>query len=301
MAGRQPRLRNSEQSGKLLGALFTGPAVLVVLVLIAYPIGFTLYYSFHEWFVSSIVPPRFVGLQNYVQMFSDQRLWNSVIHSLYFVTLAVGAQLILGMVIAMLLNREFRGKNVVRTLFLLPMMATPSAIALILMMMFDPNMGIINYLLESIGIPGQLWLADSRLVIPTLALMDTWQWTPFMVLILLAGLSTLPIEPYEASLIDGASKFATFRYITLPLMRPTLIVALMFRIIDAWKTFDIIYVTTQGGPAWASETLNIYAWYNTLKYMHMGYGSSNLVLLSILVFILVFVFSKWRRSIQWSA
>ncbi len=300
MRGRNTRYsRATEYIDKHVGAVLAAPAIIVILVMIAYPVGFTLYMSLHSWFASSIYPPQFIGLGNFAKMLSDPRVWNSLKNSVYFVSLAVSMQLALGMIIALILNKDFRGKGLVRTLFLMPMMATPVAVALVLMMLVDPSMGILNYILGSLALPQPLWLASPNLVIPTLALFDTWQWTPFVVLILLAGLASLPHEPYEAAIIDGASKSSTFRYITLPLMWPTISVALMFRTIDAWKTFDIIYVTTLGGPAWASELLNMYAWNNSLKYMHIGYGSANLVLLALIVFLLVFVFMRWRRSLEW--
>src|SRR5205823_9125331 len=140
----------------------------------------------------------------------------------------------------------------------LPMMATPVAVALVWTMMFHPQLGVLNYLLSLVGIPPQLWVFDPGTVIPSLVLVETWQWTPLVMLIVLGGLAALPTEPYEAAQLDGASEWQLFRYITLPLLAPFLVVAAVIRTIDAIKAFDTIYVISQGGPGTASETINLY-------------------------------------------
>jgi multiple sugar transport system permease protein len=288
---------NSSFARRFPAWIFPLPAVLALFLLMIFPVVYTLWMSLHEWFVSSVTPPAFVGLKNYIDILTrDERFWQAVLRTFYFTVLAVAVQTVLGVAIALVFNREFAGKGIVRTLFLFPMVATPVAIALVWMMMFNPTLGILNYFLQALGLNPALWIASERTVIPSLALVDTWQWTPFITLIVLAGLSALPHEPFEAALIDGASGWQTFWKRTLPLLRPTIMVAVLFRTIDALKTFDIIYVMTQGGPGNASETLNVYIFQTGFSYFHMGYASSLLVILFAIVMFISLVLTRARRA-----
>jgi multiple sugar transport system permease protein len=178
------------------------------------------------------------------------------------------------------------------------MVATPVAIALVWMMIMDINTGILNYFLDLVAGIRVGWLNDRKVVLWSMIIIDTWQWTPFIMLITLAGLSALPTEPYESAVIDGASPVQLFWFLTLPMLRPTLMVALMFRSIDALKTFDIIYVITQGGPAFASETLNLYGFSQGFQYFNMGYGSALLILYFILVMGTSMLFIRLRRTVS---
>jgi len=263
----------------------------------AFPVLYTLYMSVHSWFASSLTSPEFVGLANFRRAFlDDERFRNAVWLTVYFTALATVLQLVLGVALALLLNRPFRGKGLVRSIFLLPMVATPVAIALVWMMMYNPTLGVMNYLVGLAGLGPYKWVSNATIVVPALAVVDTWEWTPLITLITLAGLATLPLEPYESALIDGASAAQMFWRITLPLLRPTIIVALLFRAIDCLKTFDIIYVMTQGGPGFASETLNVYTFQVGLFYFHIGYASSLLVILFALVLGVSLVLIKVRRG-----
>jgi multiple sugar transport system permease protein len=176
------------------------------------------------------------------------------------------------------------------------MVATPVAIALVWMMMYNPTLGVMNYLVGLIRLGPFKWVSDTYLVIPALAMVDTWEWTPLITLITLAGLASLPLEPYESALIDGATPAQMFWRITLPLLRPTIMVALLFRAIDCLKTFDIIYVMTGGGPGFASETLNVYTFQVGLFYFHIGYACSLLMILFALVLGVSLVLIKARRG-----
>jgi multiple sugar transport system permease protein len=163
------------------------------------------------------------------------------------------------------------------------MVATPVAMGLVWMLIYEPTIGFANTLLKSLGLAPMLWLASTSQVIPSLVIVDVWEWTPMIALIVMAGLSTLPRDPYESADVDGASTWQKFVYITLPLLRPTIIVAVMLRLIDALKTFDIIYATTQGGPNMASETLNIYGYVLGFQYFKLGMASSLLVIFFAIV------------------
>jgi multiple sugar transport system permease protein len=187
------------------------------------------------------------------------------------------------MVMALILNREFRGARWARTAFLLPMVATPVATSLVWMMMFNPTLGILNYFLGLVGLPPSLWVADPRLTIISLVVVDIWHFAPFAMLILLAGLRSLPPEPFESAMIDGASRWQIFWRVTVPLLLPVLSVVLIFRTIDALKVFDIIWVITAGGPGFSSETLYVYAYNQAFKYLDIGYGSAVIVLFTLVV------------------
>lgn len=277
--------------------VFTSPAALVVFILMVFPVFYTVYMSLHSWFASSLTSPEFVGLANFKRAFlQDERFRNALWLTLYFTVLATALQVVFGVALALLLNRPFRGKGFFRSIFLLPMVATPVAIALVWMMMYNPTLGVMNYLVGLIRLGPFKWVSDTSLVIPALAVVDTWEWTPLITLITLAGLASLPLEPYESALIDGASPAQMFWRITLPLLRPTIMVALLFRSIDCLKTFDIIYVMTAGGPGFASETLNVYTFQVGLFYFHIGYACSLLVILFALVLGVSLLLIKVRRG-----
>ncbi|MBE7555530.1 MAG: sugar ABC transporter permease [Anaerolineales bacterium] len=277
--------------------IMPAPAVLIMLILMAFPIAYTVYLSVTKWSPTSFGSPEFIGLENYIKLITeDSRFLNAVWRTLWFTVVAVTIQLLLGVGLALIFNREFMGRGIFRTLFLLPMVATPVAIALVWMFILDINTGIMNYFLDLIFGIRVAWLSDRKIVLWSMILIDTWQWTPFIMIITLAGLSALPTEPYEAAMIDGGSPFQLFWYLTLPMLRPTLMVALMFRSIDALKTFDIIYVITQGGPAYASETLNLYGFSQGFAYFNMGYASALLVLYFMLVMGVSYLFIRLRRA-----
>ncbi len=263
--------------------LFPLPAILFVLIMMLFPILYTVWNSLTGWSLSAGTPPDFIGLKNYLQLFRDPRFLGAVGRTLYFTVLAVVLEVILGVGIALLMNREFLGKRVINSILLLPMMATPVAIAMVWLLMYEPTAGVINYVLRSNGLPTPLWIAGAGSVIPALALVDIWEWTPMIVLITLAGLAGLPHDPFEAAVVDGASPGQILRHITLPLLMPTISVATLLRSIDALKTFDIIYAMTQGGPGFSSETLNIFAYNQAFSYFSFGYASSVLVVFFALV------------------
>jgi multiple sugar transport system permease protein len=273
------------------------PAVVGVLAMLAFPLGYTLWMSFQDWTISSTAEPKFVGLENYVTLFtSDARFLNSIWVTFYFTVLGVTIQTFLGVTLALLFNRQFWGRGLLRTLAILPMVATPVAIALIFVMMYHPTLGVLNYFLTVVGLPAWSWTYASGTVIPALAIVDTWQWTPLIMLICLAGLAALPGEPYEAAMIDGASKLQMLWLITLPLLRPTIVTAVLFRLIDSLKTFDVIFVMTQGGPGGASDTINIYLFNTAFSYFRMGQASSMVVVFFAIILGVSLLTIRIRRA-----
>lgn len=274
------------------------PALLATVFLMGFPAAFLLYMSLHDWFLQGIEAPRWVGLSNYQALLHDDRFLSSLGRTGIFVGLGLFVQIPLGLAISLLFHAEFPGRSILRTLLLLPMVATPVAMALVWVMMLDPSMGVMNYLLSLFGIQRVAWLSDPNIVLPALVLVDTWQWTPLVVLICLAGLASLPSEPFEAALLDGASGWQRFWDLTLPMLRPTLTVALLFRFIDLLKVIDIIYVMTRGGPGFASETINVYNFLVGLFYFKVGYGAAVAMVIFALVLVASLLLIRARRE-EW--
>ncbi|MCC7372269.1 MAG: sugar ABC transporter permease [Chloroflexi bacterium] len=273
------------------------PAVATVALMLAFPLAYTLYLSVQDFSLASTAAPKFVGLDNYITLFTtDTRFKNSIFVTFYFTLLGVTVQTFLGVTLALLFNRQFWGRGLLRTLAILPMVATPVAIALIFVLMYHPTLGVMNYFLSVIGLPPWSWTYASGTVIPALVIVDTWQWTPLIMLIVLAGLAALPGEPYEAAMIDGASKAQMLWTITLPLLRPTIVTAALFRLIDSLKTFDIIFVMTQGGPGGASDTINIYLFNTAFSYFHMGMASSMVVIFFAIILGVSVLAMRIRRA-----
>ncbi len=279
--------------------LFPAPAVIFVLLMMIFPLSFTLWNSFSGWSLTAGRPNTFIGPQNYFAILADARFWNAVWNTLYFTALAITVELVLGVAIALLLDaKDYRGKRVVTSILLLPMMATPVAVAMVWLLMFEPTAGVINYALGELGLPKPLWIAGSNSVIPSLVLVDVWEWTPLITLIVLAGLAGLPSEPFEAARVDGASYLQILRRVTLPLLLPTISVAGLLRFIDCIKTFDIIYGMTGGGPGFSSETLNIYTYNQAFYYFNFGYASALLVIFFTIVTGISLLVTYSRRRLE---
>jgi multiple sugar transport system permease protein len=277
---------------------FVLPALIAVLGVIVFPWIFTLYMSVHDWNVSGTV--TFVGAENYRKLFTDQRFYEAVGHTLYFTVLAVVFPVGLGLAAALTFHREFRGRGFLRGIFIMPMMATPVAAALVWTMMFHPQLGVLNYLLGLVGLPPASWVYNASTVIPTLVIVEVWHWTPLVMLIVLGGLANLPAEPYEAAEIDGASAFQKFRHITFPLILPNLMIALILRTIDALKAFDTIYVISQGGPGTASETMNIFLYLQAFAFFKLGYASAVVVIFFTVVILLSLLLLHVRQKTKWN-
>ncbi len=277
---------------------FVLPALVVVLAVIIFPWLFTIWMSFNEWKVGS--PIAFVGLSNYLRMPGDPRFIEAVGHTLLYTALSVLLPLIFGTFAAVVFHAKFPFRGVLRAIFIMPMMATPVAIALVWTMMFHPQLGVLNYLLSLVGLPPQLWVFHPATVIPSLVLVETWQWTPLVMLIVLGGIAAIPTEPYESAQIDGAGMWQMFRFITLPLILPFIFIAAMIRSIDAIKSFDVIFAITQGGPGSASETINLYLYSVAFVYYDLGYGSAIAVVFFALIVAMAALLLYVRRRTMWT-
>jgi len=277
---------------------FIVPALVVVGAVIVFPWLFTLWMSAFEWKIGGT--PHFVGFDNYTGLFTNRRFLEAVVRTFYFTALAVIVPLILGTIAAMIFHREFKYRGILRGVFIMPMMATPVAVALVWTMMFHPQQGVLNYLLSLVGLPPSQWVYSPTLVIPSLVLVEVWHWTPLIMLIVLGGMAALPTEPYESARLDGASEWQLFRYITLPLVAPFLFVAGVIRTIDALKTFDTIYVITSGGPGTASETINLYLYLQAFAFYNIGNASAVVVIFFTIVLALALVLLYLRQKTQWT-
>ena len=277
---------------------FVIPALVVIAAIIIFPWVFTIWMSLNEWKVGA--PTTFVGLANYMRLPTDPRFVEAVYHTIVYTLLSVILPLIFGTFAATIFHQKFPLRGFLRGLFIMPMMATPVAIALVWTMMFHPQLGVLNYLLSLFGLPAELWVFHPGTVIPSLVMVETWQWTPLIMLIVLGGLSAIPSEPYESARIDGASGWQMFRYITLPLITPFIFVAAMIRMIDAVKSFDIIFAITQGGPGSASETINLYLYSVAFVYYDVGYGSAIAVVFFVIIVLLAAFMLYMRQKLHWN-
>jgi multiple sugar transport system permease protein len=294
-----PRERLSRWANKNRKWLFAGPSMAFVALLLVIPLAWTLVLSLTDSKRSVRRPFDFIGLENYVEALTDtERFWPSVGRTLAFTGGALFFELILGMIIALLLWKPFRGQGLVRTNELLPLVATPVAVGMMWSLLFEPNIGFVNEFLSWFGIPKQPWLADPNTSLATLTFVDIWQWTPMVALILLAGLTGLSEEPQEAARMDGANAWQRFWYVTVPLMRPVIIAAVLLRGIDALKTFDILYATKgKGGGAFHDvETLNVYAYGLSFDYNEYGLASAVLILFFLMILAIIWVIQMQRKA-----
>jgi multiple sugar transport system permease protein len=290
LLARLPRPRRS--TAPLFAWLMVLPAVAVLLAVTVYPLIYSLRESFYRIELSFSSVQHWVGLQNYVNAFTnDPRFWPAMGRSFYLVGLGVAIELILGLGLALVLNRLGRARTLVTALLLVPVMIAPVAVAIEGVVIFNHSWGPLNYLLSRVGIDGPVWLGDRSVALDSILLADVWQWTPFVAIILAAGLRTLPEEQYEAAAVDGASRWQLLRTMTLPLLQPLIIVTVLIRAMDIFKTFDTIYVMTAGGPGSATETASFYTYLQGLQFFSFGYAAAisyiQLIVITVVATILV--------------
>jgi multiple sugar transport system permease protein len=266
--------------------LFALPAVVVFALLTVYPLIYAIVTGFYK---IDFIRARtmFYGFQNYAEILTDDTFWVAVKNTLLFVVLAVVFETLLGTVFALFFNSGFRFMKLYRTIVLMPMLLPPITVALTWKMMYDYNFGIFNFLLKTIGLSPVEWLSSTDWALLSVVLTDIWQWTPFVFLVILASLQSIPLEIYESAQVEGASYVQSLRYITLPLLRPALALVLLLRTIDTFRVFDKMYVLTGGGPGNATETITYYIYRYGFRYFQTGYAAAA----SIVMVIMVLVFS----------
>ena len=279
--------------------IFPLPAVIFVFVLMVFPVCYTFFLSFTDWTLTSGKPLAVVGLRNYVSVFKEARFLQAFGRTVYFTLFAVTVETVLGTSIALLLNRRFFAKETVKTVLLLPLVATPVAIGIVWNLFYDPTIGILNYLINQIfGLPICGFVSDAKTVMPSLILVDIWQWTPMIALIVMAGLAGISHEPYESAMVDGANSVQVLFHITLPVLMPTILTAVVLRSIEAVKTYDIIYSMTGGGPGYASENMNILAFKYSFEYFRMGQSAVILIYLFIVVTLFCLLVMRIRKNFE---
>ncbi|MGE3525167.1 MAG: carbohydrate ABC transporter permease, partial [Gemmatimonadales bacterium] len=264
------------------------PAFATILLVGLFPLLYTGWESLHLHDLRMPWLGRpFIGLDNYLELARDPRFWGSLAHTLFFSLTSVALELGLGLVLALAMNRAFRGRGLLRAAILVPWAIPTVVAALLWRFMFDGNTGIVNSLLTRAGLlqAPLVWFIHPLAAWVPVILADVWKTTPFVALLLLAGLQTIDPVLYQAARIDGAGPWHRFRYITLPLLRPALLVALIFRTLDAFRVFDLVYVLTGGGPGTSTEPIALYTFNSLLQNLRFGYGSA----LSVVVFLATFI------------
>jgi len=274
------------------------PVIILLIAITIFPLLYSLIVSFSNLRLTSLEPSKFVGLKNYYEiLFQDKRFWRSLYNTFSIAVPALGLESIIGLAIALLINRGIRGKRIITVLLILPVIIPPITTGLIWRMLYHEKYGAINGLLYFFGIRNQItWLSTPGLAKFAVILTDVWQWTPFMMMMILAGLQSIPVECIEAAEVDGANAFQRFIHITLPMLKYTIMVAALLRIMDLIKLFDVIFVLTRGGPGGTTETISIYTYLVSFRAFRIGCGSALSYLVLIITVILSIYFIKVVRG-----
>ncbi|HEX2581180.1 MAG TPA: sugar ABC transporter permease [Dongiaceae bacterium] len=269
--------------------IFLAPAVLILLGLTAFPTLYMYAVAFQKYDPADPTNSQWVGLDNFVRLLSDDKFHNSLWRTLEFTVSAVSVEFLLGLSFALLVDRYVRRLNFVKTILMLPMMLPPISVAIVWKLMYQPDFGIINSFLRALGLPALQWASGFGTAMLSIVLVDIWEWTPFIFLMCLAGLASMPVEPFEAAEIDGANAWQKFRDLTWPFLRPVIAITLLLRIMDAFRLFDQVFILTLGGPAAATETLSFYIYKVAFRFFDLGYAAA----ISIFMLVVTMTFSSW--------
>ena len=285
---------------RLTPYLFLAPAVIVLAVALLYPIGYMIWASFLNWNPSQrIGEAEFVGLRNYMFLLQDGAFRESFFVTIRFAVIVVVLEMCLGVGLAFLLDRKLRGMTVLRTIFILPMMIAPIVVGLMWRYMYHPSVGIFNRTLKSLGLDPVPWLSNGDWAFASIVIADIWQWTPFIFILSLAALQSLPASAMEAARIDGATGWRLIWHIKLPLMMPVLIVTALLRLIDAFKVLEVILVMTEGGPGLSTEILALRISRTATEFRELGVAaamSNYLLILLLLLTVGMFAFNRWQEA-----
>jgi multiple sugar transport system permease protein len=276
---------------------FVLPGVLTMIAIVIFPVGYAIRLSLSSWEISAFGSGMdFAGLTQYARVLQDVRFWHSLFVTFVIVFFAVSLEYVIGLSLALILTVELRGRRAFRVIFLVPMMVTAVVMALVWRTVLHESIGPINDILIRLSLPGIPWLSHNTIALISIILVDFWQWTPFMFIILLAGLLSLPQDPYEAAVIDGASSWQIFRYITFELLYPVSVAVLLIRTIEAFKIMGTIFVLTSGGPGTSTESSSYYIWIRGLKEFQLGYSAAMAFTYLIILTIGLIIFSKLLRK-----
>lgn len=279
--------------------VWLAPLIVILAAFAVYPLFYNIWLSFHE-FVPRRRALEYVGTENWVTLWNDSRVWGALQVTLAYTGICLAIQLVLGMGIALLLDSDDPGFGLLRGVLTLTLVIPPAITGMMFLLMEDAQFGILPYVLRWLGVmspQGQI-LSDPNLALAGVMLADIWQWTPFMVLIFMAGLRALPRDPFESAMIDGANVFQVFFRLTLPMMWKVIAIAVLIRGIDLFRTFDYVYVMTSGGPGTATYTLSLYAWQQTFSFIKWGYGASISLLALVIIVVAANIFVAVAR-LRW--
>jgi len=278
---------------RLMSILFVAPAVLFLLLTSVYPLLYSLRLSFFSWNMN--VPnsqPVYIGLRNYTRLFQDPAFLSSLKVTLIFVIAAVTIEFLLGMALALLVTSRIKGIGLIPTILLIPLMMTPVVAGVLWRTLYHSTYGAINFFIGLLGIPPQTWTGDPDQALAAVITVEIWQQLPVVIFILAAGIQSLPIDLYKAAHVDGASPWQIFWEITLPLLKPVILVVLLLRIMDAFRIFDIIFTLTFGGPGRATEVLSILIYKNGLQFFQIGHASAMSWLFLLFIFFISIFFIR---------
>ena len=267
--------------------IFTIPTVAFVAICMAYPLCYASYMSVHEWRMSAVKAPEFIGFANFIELLTSDRVQHSIGFTFSYFIVCVVFECVIGIAIALMLNKVSKFSGVLRTAFLFPMVATPMAMGYVWRMMYDPAIGLFNSILRSLGLPVSTFLTSVDTVFASLVVMEVWHGTPLFILVILAGLAGINTDFYESARIDGANAIQVFFKITLPQLLPTIAMGFMLRGIEVLKLYDYILATTAGGPQRATENLNLLVYTYAFDYLDMGMACA----LMLVFFFLVLIFA----------
>ena len=295
-----PKLKRSfsaHNSRDLLFALLLiTPALVVLLSLSIYPLLYSITISLQTETADGIK----WGVSNFSRLISDTFFLTAMAHTFIYAAAALVFEFLIGLSLALLLNSQIRGRTFFRAALLVPMMLPTVVVGVVWRLMLNPNFGAINGTLKEVGVNTEplTWTASPKLALLSVIAVDVWQWTPFVFLVLLAGLQAIPQEPYEAALIDGSSRWQTFRYVTLPLLKPAILIALLLRTMDLLRVFDQIFILTEGGPGFATETISLYIYRTAFRFFDFGYASAMSFVLLALTNVISTIYIRFLQTKQ---
>lgn len=269
--------------------LMLAPAVLILAGLTLFPTFFMFKLSFQKFNPNIDVPNEWIGIGNFTRLLTDEKFHNALGNTLFFTGAAVGIEFVLGLSFALLVDKYIRRLNFIKTVLMLPMMLPPVAVAITWKLIYQPQFGVLNDFLFRLGLPTGVWASGADTAMWSIIFVDIWEWTPFIFLMMLAGIASLPEEPYEAADLDGASAWQKFRDLTWPFLRPVVTIALLLRLMDALRLFDQVFILTRGGPASVTETLSLYIFRVALRFQDIGYAAA----MSLFVLFSTIVLSTW--------
>lgn len=278
--------------------LFLTPAIIYLLVMSIYPFVYSLYLSTTRKNLSRPYQKGFIGLENYSTLFSDDLFQTAIENTLKLTVASIAIELLIAFFVARLFVAisDVPGNNIIRTVYILPMMLTPVVSGLLWSYILSPSLGVANHILREVNLAPYPWFASSDTALKSLIMVNVWQWSPFLMLLILAGLTSIPREQYEAAAMDGANIIQVIRHIELPFLRNVVLIGMIFRVIDNFRMFDVVYVTTRGGPGSATEVVSMYAYREMFGFFNVGYGSSAAVIILIMAIIVSNILYRFMRE-----